>query len=180
MMKMRDKYLHTNCLAALANMSGQFRSLHPYVAQRLVSLFETLAKKHARLEQQLKHPNELDAAASTAHQTAVTVLPSPVDESIDMTGGDGSHSDDMVGSFDIWVCSLFNLVFSRCRIWVFWRRCCAWCWRSSTRAYPTSWSTVRILYTPCYTNDTSSRLSAANMRSKTLFKTLTWYAHNLN
>lgn len=46
---MRDKYLHTNCLAALANMSGQFRSLHPYVAQRLVSLFETLAKKHARL-----------------------------------------------------------------------------------------------------------------------------------
>lgn len=31
-------------------MSGQFRSLHPYVAQRLVSLFETLAKKHARLD----------------------------------------------------------------------------------------------------------------------------------
>lgn len=56
MLKMRDKYLHTNCLAALANMSGQFRSLHPYVAQRLVSLFETLAKKHARLDQQLKQP----------------------------------------------------------------------------------------------------------------------------
>lgn len=51
---MRDKYLHTNCLAALANMSGQFRSLHPYVSQRLVSLFETLAKKYMRLEQQLK------------------------------------------------------------------------------------------------------------------------------
>uniref|UniRef100_A0A182SCL3 Dymeclin n=1 Tax=Anopheles maculatus TaxID=74869 RepID=A0A182SCL3_9DIPT len=57
MLKMRDKYLHTNCLAALANMSGQFQSLHPYVAQRLVSLFETLAKKHARLDQQLKQPN---------------------------------------------------------------------------------------------------------------------------
>uniref|UniRef100_A0A182WGK3 Dymeclin n=1 Tax=Anopheles minimus TaxID=112268 RepID=A0A182WGK3_9DIPT len=57
MLKMRDKYLHTNCLAALANMSGQFQSLHPYVAQRLVSLFETLAKKHARLDQQLKNPN---------------------------------------------------------------------------------------------------------------------------
>lgn len=56
MLKMRDKYLHTNCLAALANMSGQFRSLHPYVAQRLVSLFETLAKKHSRLDQQLKQP----------------------------------------------------------------------------------------------------------------------------
>ncbi|XP_040167386.1 dymeclin [Anopheles arabiensis] len=58
MLKMRDKYLHTNCLAALANMSGQFQSLHPYVAQRLVSLFETLAKKHARLDQQLKQPND--------------------------------------------------------------------------------------------------------------------------
>lgn len=56
MLKMRDKYLHTNCLAALANMSSHFRFLHPYVAQRLVSLFETLAKKHDRLEQQLKRP----------------------------------------------------------------------------------------------------------------------------
>lgn len=54
MLRMRDKYLHTNCLAALANMSGQFRSLHPYVAQRLVSLFETLAKKHARLDVDMK------------------------------------------------------------------------------------------------------------------------------
>ncbi|KNC27216.1 Dymeclin [Lucilia cuprina] len=56
MLKMRDKYLHTNCLAALANMSGQFRNLHPYVAQRLISLFETLAKKHTRLDAQLKEP----------------------------------------------------------------------------------------------------------------------------
>lgn len=54
MLKMRDKYLHTNCLAALANMSGQFRSLHPYVAQRLVSLFEILAKKHVRLDADMK------------------------------------------------------------------------------------------------------------------------------
>ncbi|XP_063217608.1 dymeclin [Bacillus rossius redtenbacheri] len=53
MLKMRDKYLHTNCLAALANMSGQFRNLHPYVSQRLVSLFETLARKHARLAGQI-------------------------------------------------------------------------------------------------------------------------------
>ncbi|EPQ19088.1 Dymeclin [Myotis brandtii] len=32
-----DKYLHTNCLAALANMSAQFRSLHQYAAQRIIS-----------------------------------------------------------------------------------------------------------------------------------------------
>lgn len=64
MLKMRDKYLHTNCLAALANMSSQFRFLHPYVAQRLVSLFETLAKKHDRLEAQLKRPEEVPAEAT--------------------------------------------------------------------------------------------------------------------
>ena len=49
MLKMRDKYLHTNCLAALANMSSQFKNLHPYVSQRIVSMFEALAKKHTRL-----------------------------------------------------------------------------------------------------------------------------------
>jgi len=54
MLKMRDKYLHTNCLAALANMSSQFKELHPYVAQRIVSLFETLVKKHSRLVESLQ------------------------------------------------------------------------------------------------------------------------------
>lgn len=89
--RMRDKYLHTNCLAALANMSGkkisqfkdenfligefanisgQFRYLHPYVSQRLVSLFETLAKKHARLDAQLKQP----VSNGTSADIAVNVL----------------------------------------------------------------------------------------------------------
>lgn len=57
MLKMRDKYLHTNCLAALANMSSQFRNLHPYVSQRLVSLFETLAKRFQRLQARLEEQN---------------------------------------------------------------------------------------------------------------------------
>jgi len=59
MTRMRDKYLHTNCLAALANMSSQFQNLHNYVAQRIVSLFHLLAKKHAKtldlLQQQTKN-----------------------------------------------------------------------------------------------------------------------------
>jgi len=54
MLKMRDKYLHTNCLAALANMSSQCTNLHPYVAQRIISLFETLARKHSRLVEGLR------------------------------------------------------------------------------------------------------------------------------
>lgn len=48
MTRMRDKYLHTNCLAALANMSSQFENLHTYVSQRIVSLFHLLARKHAK------------------------------------------------------------------------------------------------------------------------------------
>lgn len=36
MLRPQDKYLHTNCLAALANMSAQFRCLHQYAAQRII------------------------------------------------------------------------------------------------------------------------------------------------
>lgn len=66
MLKMRDKYLHTNCLAALANMSSQFRDLHPYVSQRLVSLFETIAKKYQKLYKRLQNDK-------TNHETSVTI-----------------------------------------------------------------------------------------------------------
>ncbi|XP_019842308.2 dymeclin isoform X4 [Bos indicus] len=52
MTRTRDKYLHTNCLAALANMSAQFRSLHQYAAQRIVSLFSLLSKKHNKVLEQ--------------------------------------------------------------------------------------------------------------------------------
>lgn len=66
---MRDKYLHTNCLAALANMSGQFRHLHPYVSQRLVSIFETLAKKHARLQADMNGDSVEGGGSSSTSST---------------------------------------------------------------------------------------------------------------
>jgi len=53
LLKMRDEYLHTNCLAALVNMSSQFVHLHTYVCQRLVGLFEVLAKTYKRSKQEL-------------------------------------------------------------------------------------------------------------------------------
>jgi dymeclin len=62
MLKVRDKYLHTNCLACLANMSSQFRYLHPYVSQRLISLFETLAKKYGRLQTQLEDVRKAESS----------------------------------------------------------------------------------------------------------------------
>lgn len=60
MTRMRDKYLHTNCLAALANMSGHFRGLHPYVCQRFVSLFETLSKRLSRVMDQIRNNPDLN------------------------------------------------------------------------------------------------------------------------
>ena len=35
----QDKYLHTNCLAALANMSSRFHSLHLQAAQKIIRLY---------------------------------------------------------------------------------------------------------------------------------------------
>jgi hypothetical protein len=44
--KLRDVYLHTNCLAALANMAPHVQQLNAYASQRLVSLFDMLARKY--------------------------------------------------------------------------------------------------------------------------------------
>ncbi|KAF1802275.1 Dyggve-Melchior-Clausen syndrome protein-domain-containing protein [Mucor lusitanicus] len=45
----RDVYLHTNCLAILSNMSNTMSDMHAYVAQRIVSLFEVLARRYTKL-----------------------------------------------------------------------------------------------------------------------------------
>ncbi|KAI6183490.1 Dymeclin [Aphelenchoides bicaudatus] len=52
--KTRDRYLHTNCLAALANMSSSFKHLSPYVSQKLIGLLETMTKRHARMIQMMR------------------------------------------------------------------------------------------------------------------------------
>ncbi|OAD60008.1 Dymeclin [Eufriesea mexicana] len=46
-------------------MSAQFTSLHPYVSQRLLSLFETLAKKHARLEIKIRTQPSIPSDSTT-------------------------------------------------------------------------------------------------------------------
>ncbi|KAK3040536.1 hypothetical protein RJ639_028982 [Escallonia herrerae] len=45
--KLRDVYLHTNCLATLANMAPHVHRLSAYASQRLVSLFYMLSRKYA-------------------------------------------------------------------------------------------------------------------------------------
>ena len=46
--KLRDVYLHTNTLAALANLAPHAQGLSSHAAQRLVSLFDMLARRCAR------------------------------------------------------------------------------------------------------------------------------------
>ena len=45
--KLRDVYLHTNTLAALANLAPYAQDLSSHAAQRLVSLFDMLARRRA-------------------------------------------------------------------------------------------------------------------------------------
>lgn len=64
MSQMRDQYLHTNCLAALANMSSHFKRLHPYAAQRIFTMISMLTSKLMKLyvrnkEMQLAAQNQL-------------------------------------------------------------------------------------------------------------------------
>lgn len=62
MTRMRDKYLHTNCLAALANMSSQFQNLHTYVSQKVVSLFNLLARKHSKTLDHIQQQSSVETS----------------------------------------------------------------------------------------------------------------------
>jgi hypothetical protein len=43
--KLKDVYLHTNTLAALANLAPHMSDLSSHAAQRLISLFDMLSKR---------------------------------------------------------------------------------------------------------------------------------------
>eukprot|EP00884_Botryococcus_braunii_P022736 jgi/Botrbrau1/9146/Bobra.160_3s0019.1 len=47
--KLKDVYLHTNTLAALANLAPHVSHLSSHASQRLVSLFDMLARRYQRL-----------------------------------------------------------------------------------------------------------------------------------
>ncbi|XP_074292252.1 uncharacterized protein LOC141619126 [Silene latifolia] len=49
--RLQDVYLHTNCLATLANMAPHVHCLNSYASQRLVSLFHMLSRKYSKLEE---------------------------------------------------------------------------------------------------------------------------------
>ncbi|XP_058105313.1 uncharacterized protein LOC131248852 [Magnolia sinica] len=62
--KLRDVYLHTNCLATLANMAPHVHRLSAYASQRLVSLFDMLSRKYTKLAE-LRNDKILKAKANS-------------------------------------------------------------------------------------------------------------------
>jgi hypothetical protein len=46
--KLKDVYLHTNTLAALANLAPHMAHLSSHAAQRLVSLFDMLSRRYVQ------------------------------------------------------------------------------------------------------------------------------------
>ncbi|CAG8483131.1 13066_t:CDS:10, partial [Cetraspora pellucida] len=54
----RDAYFHTNCLAIMANLGSSIQDIHPYVAQRLVNLFDIVAKRYQKLYKKVQDGEE--------------------------------------------------------------------------------------------------------------------------
>uniref|UniRef100_A0A915PNK8 Dymeclin n=1 Tax=Setaria digitata TaxID=48799 RepID=A0A915PNK8_9BILA len=59
-LKTKDRYLHTNCLAALANMSSYFKNLASVVCQKLIGLLEVFTRRHAKLIENMRVRAEYD------------------------------------------------------------------------------------------------------------------------
>ncbi|KAK6054217.1 hypothetical protein COOONC_08278 [Cooperia oncophora] len=74
--RMRDRYLHTNCLAALANMSACFKNLAPVVCQKIIALLELLTKRHAKMVEQMRLSSEQESKneQSLSYHDDVTAL----------------------------------------------------------------------------------------------------------
>ncbi|VDD81662.1 unnamed protein product [Mesocestoides corti] len=77
--QLRDKYLHINSLAALANLSPKITNLHPYVSQALVGLLQKLVKRHKRLVNEVRTLNDhLRDEKKTPDSTASAASPPDV------------------------------------------------------------------------------------------------------
>ncbi|KAL4457337.1 hypothetical protein ABPG75_012202, partial [Micractinium tetrahymenae] len=71
--KLRDVYLHTNTLAALANLAPHMSGMSTHAAQRLVSLFHLLARRYNRPQADAE-----GAAMPLTPTTAYTAADSPL------------------------------------------------------------------------------------------------------
>lgn len=66
--RLQDGYLHTNCLAIVANLSPSFSQLHAHTSQRLFALMAFLRKRIAHMEAKLaaQHAGVLNSSRDNA------------------------------------------------------------------------------------------------------------------
>ncbi|XP_048497320.1 uncharacterized protein LOC104906681 isoform X2 [Beta vulgaris subsp. vulgaris] len=62
--RLQDVYLHTNCLATLANMAPHVHRLDAYASQRLISLFHMLSRKYTKLAELQNDKMQIDKVNS--------------------------------------------------------------------------------------------------------------------
>ncbi|KAF8937787.1 hypothetical protein BGZ58_002148 [Dissophora ornata] len=71
----KDVYFHTNSLAILANMSNSLQDIHPYVSQRLVTLFDIVARRYQKLvAKQMQLDENIDKANVIIYGDMVTLV----------------------------------------------------------------------------------------------------------
>ncbi len=70
--RLQDGYLHTNCMAILANLSSSFSKLHAHTSQRLFGLMSFLRKRVTHMQAKLTARNA--GIVSDAQQTALHVV----------------------------------------------------------------------------------------------------------
>jgi len=70
----KDKYLHTNCLAMLANMSSKFINLNPYACQKLFSFYTTLVKRHTKTVEKIQLTSLKQDGDSEGSQALISQL----------------------------------------------------------------------------------------------------------
>lgn len=67
-----DAYLHSNCLAVLANFAPHFHGLNVYAAQKLVGMLGTLHKRHTRAVARLQQTEAAFRASQAQEQAAAS------------------------------------------------------------------------------------------------------------
>ncbi|CAG8446368.1 14837_t:CDS:10 [Rhizophagus irregularis] len=72
----RDVYFHNNCLATMANLGNSIQDIHPYVAQRLVNLFDIVAKRYQKLREKAQQQGEDENSDAVAIYEANLKSPS--------------------------------------------------------------------------------------------------------
>jgi len=75
--RVKDKYLHSNLFATLANLSSYFHDLHPYVCQRIVGLLERLTKRY-QLATKSNYGKQTSALDKSSHTLEVLDTNNPL------------------------------------------------------------------------------------------------------